>query len=169
MFHNILVAVDGSPHAAQALTQAIDLAECEHSRLTIITAVTQVPAAYLTGTAYMAMAGEVTAALAANTADAEAILEHARSRVPDDLPLTTVLSNRPARTALIEQIERGRHDLIVMGSRGRGAVRSALLGSVSHYVLDHSPIPVLISHADPPAGDVPEPAVEASRRGGRQA
>ena len=43
MFHNILVLVDGSPDAEQALTEAIDLAESEHTHLTVITAVTQLP------------------------------------------------------------------------------------------------------------------------------
>ena len=78
---------------------------------------------------------------------AEAVLRRARDRVPDDLPVTTILTDEPIRSALIEQINRGGHDLIAMGSRGRGAIRAALLGSVSHYVLHHSSIPVLIVHA----------------------
>jgi nucleotide-binding universal stress UspA family protein len=79
---------------------------------------------------------------------AEGVLRRARDRVPNDIPVTTVLTDHPIRAALIDQINRGRHDLIVMGSRGRGAVRATLLGSVSQYVLDHSPIPALIVHAD---------------------
>lgn len=143
MFHNILVAVDGSPDAEQALTEAIDLAEVEHTPLTLITAVTQLPA-----TAYMT-AGEALRRLVEDAhADAEAILRRARERVPDDLPVTVVLAEQPIRAALIDQIAKGEHDLVVMGSRGRGAVRAALLGSVSHYVLHHSPVPVLIVHAD---------------------
>jgi hypothetical protein len=69
--------------------------------------------------------------------------------VPDQVSLNMVLSSEPARPALVQQIKTGHHDLVVMGSRGRGALRSVLLGSVSHYVLHHSPVPVLIVHTDP--------------------
>ena len=148
MFHNILVAVDGSPHAAQALAQAVDLAESEHTRLTVMTALPRV-----TGPGYLVAGAPVDELIAGAHAKAEAVLREARDRIPNDLPVTTMLTEQPIRTALLHQIKDGDHDLVVMGSRGRGAVRSTLLGSVSHYVLHHSPVPVLIVHAD----DTPKP------------
>jgi nucleotide-binding universal stress UspA family protein len=144
MFHNILVAIDGSPDADQALAQAIDLADSEHSRLTIFSAVVAPP-----NTAYVGVSGEVVANLTRDAeAEAGAIMRTAAEMVPDQVSVNTVLSSEPVRHALIHQIEQGAHDLVVMGSRGRGAVRSVLLGSVSHYVLHHSPVPVLIVHAE---------------------
>jgi nucleotide-binding universal stress UspA family protein len=156
MFHNILVAVDGSPDAEQALTEAIDLAESEHTHLTLITAVLQLPA-----TAYLAAGEEMKELVEDARADAEAILRRARERVPADVSVTAVLSEQPIRVALIGQIADGHHDLVVMGSRGRGAVRAALLGSVSHYVLHHSPVPVLIVHAHRSKARIPELAAVA--------
>jgi nucleotide-binding universal stress UspA family protein len=157
MFHNILVAVDGSPDAEAALAQAIDLAESEHTRLTLIAGVPKVPSV-----SYIGLTGEPLAELAADARSwAEDVLRRARDRVPDDLPVATILTEQSIRSALIQQIERGRHDLIAMGSRGRGAVRAALLGSVSHYVLNHSPIPVLVVHADcQPTANVDDPGTE---------
>ncbi len=148
MFRNILVAIDGSPDSDQALTQAIDLAESEHSRLTLFSAVVMPPAS-----AYIGAGGGVAATLARDAeTETETILRTAARQVPDQVSLSTVLSSEPVRHALIHQIKEGAHDVVVMGSRGRGAVRSVLLGSVSHYVLHHSPIPVLIVHADPERG-----------------
>jgi nucleotide-binding universal stress UspA family protein len=152
MFHNILVAVDGSPDSDEALTQAIDLAESEHTRLTLITGVQK-----LTSVAYIGLTAVPLAQIDADAlAWAEGVLRSARDRVPNDIPVTTILTAHPIRAALIDQIKRGRHDLLVMGSRGRGAVRATLLGSVSHYVLNHSPVPTLIVHADThPASNAP--------------
>jgi nucleotide-binding universal stress UspA family protein len=144
MFHSILTAIDGSPDSDQALTEAIDLAESQHARLTLFSAVV-IPRPV----AYPGVSGDVTESLIRDAEDdAEGILRAALERVPDRVSVTTVRSSEPVRPALIDQITTGGHDLVVMGSRGRGAVRSVLLGSVSHYVLHRSPIPVLIVHAE---------------------
>ena len=148
MFQNILVAIDGSPDADEALKQAIDLAESEHARLTLFSSLVTPPAA-----AYIGTGGGMAATIAADAeAETQAILRTAVDLVPDHVSVSTVLSSAPVRPALIGQIKDGAHDLVVMGSRGRGALRSVLLGSVSHYVLHHSPVPVLIVHSDPDRG-----------------
>jgi len=145
VFHNILVAVDGSAHADRALSEAIDIARSSNARLTIITAVSE-PRTGMT----MALAAGAAAGLGpALMREADRILRAAADRVPDDVSVTTILTEKPIRSAILERIREGNHDLVVMGSRGRGTVRSAVLGSVSHHILHHSPVPVLIVHADP--------------------
>ncbi len=54
-----------------------------------------------------------------------------------------VAKGDPAHT-IIEISERFECDLIVMGSRGIGLVRSAVMGSVSNEVLHASGVPVMI-------------------------
>jgi len=145
VFRNILVAVDGSPHADRALSEAIDIARGSRARLTIITAVSE-PSTGMT----MALAAAAAASLGpALLREADRTVRAAAARVPDDISVTTILTEDPIRSAIMARIREGHHDLVVMGSRGRGTVRSAVLGSVSHHVLHHSPVPVLIVHADP--------------------
>jgi nucleotide-binding universal stress UspA family protein len=142
MFHRILVAVDDSPDATQALVQAIDLAKSEKAHLTLMTGAAQVPPA-----AYLEPGAPITLMMDDARASAEIILREALVLVPSDLSVTTVVTDQPIRVALVDQIHTGDYDLVLMGSRGRGAVRSGLLGSVSHYVLNHSQTPVLIVQA----------------------
>jgi nucleotide-binding universal stress UspA family protein len=144
MFHNILVSIDGSEDAQQALAQAIDLAQAQHARLTILTAVPHPPPL-----AYSPASSGVIGRLSEELEEeSRTILRDAIQQVPAELPVTKIITHEPIRRALLDRIAEGGHDLLIMGSRGRGAVRSALLGSVSHYALHHSPVPVLIVHGD---------------------
>jgi nucleotide-binding universal stress UspA family protein len=143
VFLNILVAVDGSAHADRALAEAADLARALNSRLTLISVASR--------TSWRFAAGPYTGLLPTqDDADREAqtTLRNAVARLGDDMPATTIVGQGPAAAAIIKHAADGGHDLIVMGSRGRGAAAAALLGSVSHSVLNHSHVPVLIVHAD---------------------
>jgi nucleotide-binding universal stress UspA family protein len=147
MFRDILVSIDGSAHSDQALSEAIDIAQAGRARLTLITSVRACPS-----WAYSPVSAGAARQLAAEfEREAHRAMRDAVARVPPDLPVTKIITHEPIRSALIKQIEAGNHDLLVMGSRGRGAVASSLLGSVSHHALNHSPIPVLIVHEREPS------------------
>jgi hypothetical protein len=72
------------------------------------------------------------------------LLRDAAGTVPADISVTTVLARGPAGAAITDHAHRGHHDLVVMGSRGRGRLRSPALGSVSRRVLAEAGVPVLI-------------------------
>jgi len=49
---------------------------------------------------------------------------------------------------ICEAAEKEKALLIVMGSRGSGIIRRTVLGSVSHYVIHHTKIPVVLCPKD---------------------
>jgi nucleotide-binding universal stress UspA family protein len=59
---------------------------------------------------------------------------------------TSVRDGEPGPAVVAEAKEWGA-DLVVIGSRGHTGLRRLLEGSVSHYVVDHSPCPVEVIHA----------------------
>jgi nucleotide-binding universal stress UspA family protein len=73
-------------------------------------------------------------------------LAEGEALVPDGIPVSGRTAVGYPGSELLKRAAAADHDLIVMGSRGRGAVRSAVLGSVSHFVLNHATVPVLIVH-----------------------
>jgi nucleotide-binding universal stress UspA family protein len=75
---------------------------------------------------------------------AESLAEHT-ARYPD-VRVTRLVGFEPPARALAAQADGAA--LLVVGSHGRGALRSALLGSVSHAMIYHAPCPVAVVRAD---------------------
>ncbi|MCU1626652.1 MAG: universal stress protein [Pseudonocardia sp.] len=66
-------------------------------------------------------------------------------KYPDVEVRRLVTRDRPAHTLVEESVGA---QLVVVGSRGRGAVRGLLLGSVAHALLHHAHCPVAVARPD---------------------
>ncbi len=135
-----LVPVDGSEPALDAVRYALQLRR-EGLQASFVLATVQEPTyAYEMMLAPGAEAlDRVSGAVGARALkDAEALFEAAG--VPFEREIG---SGDPVQT-LIEITGRYGCEAIVMGARGRGLMRSALLGSVSQALLHASPVPVTI-------------------------
>ena len=144
MFHSVLVPIDGSVHSTCALLEAIELAVATGARLTVMTCMPS-PARSLFGRGYAF--GVDTQDVRDAERDCRMLVNEAAGTVPADLPVAKVVARGRPADAIVQQARRAGHDLIVMGARGRGDIKSLLLGSVSHHVLHTSPAAVLIVHA----------------------
>jgi nucleotide-binding universal stress UspA family protein len=155
MFNRLLVAFDDSPPAWRALGEAIELAQAGHGQLTVM-AVMPDSSPWLGSAAALPM--ERGGLDAPPEAEFQAMLGRALRSVPADVPAAGILVRGPASLALVAEARTGDHDAIVIGSRGRGELRSMLLGSVSHAVLRESPIPVVVVRDGLERGREIEPA-----------
>jgi nucleotide-binding universal stress UspA family protein len=140
-YRHVLIAFDGSPEAELALAHAVAMAQVYRARIAIV-AVTPPPPML----AWQAPGG-MQGMHDAQQSELDAQLRRAADSVPDDLSVTTrLLDGDPARE-ILRAAHEGDHDVIVMGSRGRGRVTAALLGSVSQRVLHDADVPVIVIHA----------------------
>lgn len=137
MFLNILAAVDGSPSSHRALQQAFDLARAMNSKLTLITVAPPV-------SHYVPLAG-VSSETMREELDrwAQNVLHEASALVPDDVTAHTVRRTGHAGPEILDELERGAYDVVVLGSRGRGRTQEGLLGSVNGYLHFHARVAVL--------------------------
>lgn len=142
----ILLPLDGSEHALAAVRHAIRLVDDGLAAELVLTNV-QAPA-YLYE---MVMAtpdaiGRATGAAAASALDVgRALLDQA------DITYEVELATGEPVPMLLELIERLQCDAVIMGSHGHGALRAVLLGSVSHGLLQNSPVPVTVVRPVAPA------------------
>jgi nucleotide-binding universal stress UspA family protein len=135
----IVVGVDGSPISKLALRWAVDQARLTGATVDAVIA-WQVPES-MTGNAWVAMLVEEPGFdVLAEKELTEAISEVAGS--DPDVTINPIVAKGWPAEVLLNAAEGA--DLLVIGSRGRGAFASALLGSVSQNCAHHATCPLLI-------------------------
>ena len=145
----ILIGTDGSEDAVAAARRAVDLLA---SDATVHLVCVAEPLAIEGAGMESGFAGgiatpqEVDAAWADAVGEATAALERTASALGIETVETYVERGTPG-TVLCERAKALDADVVVVGSRGRGAIRRALLGSVSTYVVHNAPCPVLVVRA----------------------
>lgn len=141
LFTKILLAYDGSKAAGKALGRAIELAKASPGAELDVVHAYDYPR-YFIGSAL----APVPASLNKDVYDiAVQTAEEARKQVQQsDVNANVQMIQGGAAEVILEYAKQNGSDLIVIGSRGLGGIREFVLGSVSHNVVQHATIPVLV-------------------------
>jgi nucleotide-binding universal stress UspA family protein len=134
---SVLVPVDGSPQAEEAIDHA-DSAFPD-AEITLIHVIDPTDAGY---DPESVVPGYSESWYTSRKEHAEELFEEAGERTDRTFETATEVG-RPART-IVEYADENDIDHIVMGSHGRSGVARILLGSVAETVVRRSPIPVTV-------------------------
>ncbi len=136
-YKKLLVPLDGSENAELALRHAISLARAMGASVALLNCYGELP---------LAIGGDARDAIVAESEkEGMGILSPAAERCAQaEVPCKTLVrSGGPGRT-IVQTAQAEGCDLIVMGSRGLSDFSGMVMGSVSHRVLRHATVPVLI-------------------------
>ena len=150
---SVVVGVDGSPFSDAAVSWAAAYAAAHHAPLVLLHGVGDLGDSLIP---YRVDAREML------TRESHRITSHAlalvRTSDPDlDVSVHAVLED--ARAALLG-VEHA--SMLVVGTRGRGSIRTLVLGSVSQAVLSHADVPVTVVRAAEGREDAEVAAVAAA-------
>ncbi|HLT59235.1 MAG TPA: universal stress protein [Limnochordales bacterium] len=155
MFKRILVAVDGSPNAWEALAHAVALAKgVGAERIGVVhvrPSLTTLSHAY--GFDELAMhhlnlARRMERELKEGETQSRALLREAVARIRDagieESKVACHAEEGPVVRKILDVVQREGYDLLVMGSRGMGRAAGLLLGSVTQSLVANMPCTVLV-------------------------
>lgn len=132
----ILVAVDGSEHSKKAVDMAIDMAKKWSSKIYLIhVAENKIPAEFLE----YAKDEEIDASDYYGRVCTQ-IIESAEDKIKKAgiKKVERICPTGDPADEIIKQAKKNKVDLIIMGSRGRGRLSRALMGSVSTKVCNYA-------------------------------
>ena len=138
--NKILVPLDGSDNSLRALNTAIFFAKSCDAKIVCLYSIVIIPITEAQMVAPVQFQIE-------EEKYAREVLEKAKNlTTQNNIEFSQVINFGNAGYNIIKYVENKTNeiDLIVIGSRGRGAIKEIFLGSTSNYVLHKSPVPVTV-------------------------
>jgi nucleotide-binding universal stress UspA family protein len=137
----ILVPVDGSKHAMEAVKMVSDMARATGAQVTLMTVIPSIADIDIEYTARERESLEQK-----TTAYGENALEQAEKVLGATglIPKTLMMASTSVADAIISAAKKGKFDLIAVGSRGLGATARFIMGGVASRVVNHAPCSVLV-------------------------
>jgi nucleotide-binding universal stress UspA family protein len=153
----IVVGVDGSPGSREALVWALTEAAARGAAVEVVTAF---PIDFYWTDPYLVDERRVEQIRSGVEARTRELLDAVRqdraiAALPGaaELDVEVLVGAGAPALHLVQQSESA--SLLVVGSRGRGALRSALAGSVALHCAAHAACPVVVVHPGTPPADAP--------------
>lgn len=145
MFKHILIPTDGSPVANKAVKAGIELAKALGAKVTGYYAIEEIqPHVY--GEGYMIDRSAIKELERRAKAVGEkhvAVIAKAAGNAGVECSLIVTTADTPYE-GIIEAARKHRCDAIFMASHGRRGLAGFIMGSVTHKVLTHTRLPVLV-------------------------
>lgn len=142
MYKRILLPLDGSPLAEQALPDAIAIAKCFQAELVLFRVTIPLPRPPTTTEAALRRAEKSTAVFIRED------LERVAASVQEQgIPAQIVIVEGRPHFQIIQYSETNQIDMIVMCSRGQSGLSRWMIGSVSDRVMRGANVPVLLVRA----------------------
>ena len=139
MFKNILLAVDGSDYSNKALTYAKNVAETYRATLWLVHV--------LAHTSDLLGYDDFEKLYAKRKHVGQSILDDALAALgATNLEIRQELLEGPEPDSILSYAKKNQADLIIMGTRGMGALKGLLVGSVSRKVIHLAGCPVMVVH-----------------------
>ena len=137
MFKNILIAVDGSDDSNKALTYAKNMAATYSATLRLVHV--------LAHTSDLLGYDDFEKLYAKRKHAGQTVLDDALAELGEpNFEIRQELLEGPEPDSILSCAQKNRADLIIMGTRGMGALKGLLVGSVSRKVIHLADCPVMV-------------------------
>ena len=139
ILHKILIPIDGSRQSCKALSYAVSLAQNKDIALTLLYVAE--PQKEISDFERVSLSGYIPDNIKTK---GYKLLSELMHEIPPDIKTQILVEIGSASEIIVEKAQTEQFDMIIMGSRGLGKLKSIFMGSVSQYTLQYAHCPVLI-------------------------